>query len=67
MYRKPNIITTIKVRRLELAGQLVRMSDDRSVKKVILGKPDGRRKATRPKLRWLDCIENNLKWMGVKR
>jgi hypothetical protein len=67
MYRKPNIVTTIKVRRLEWAGHLVRMSDFRSVKKVFLGKPDGRRKAGRPKLRWLDCIENDLKSMVVKR
>jgi hypothetical protein len=34
------------------------MSDDRNVKKS-----DGRRKAERPKLRWLDCIANNLKSM----
>jgi len=61
MYRKPNIVTTIKVRRLELAGHLVRMSDDRTVKKVILGKPDGRRKARRPKLRWLDCTKPKMK------
>jgi hypothetical protein len=37
------------------------------MKKAFLGKPDGRRKAGRPKLRWLDCIENDLKYMGVKR
>ena len=43
------------------------MSDDRSVKKVFIGKPDGRRKAGRPKLRWSDCIENNLESMGVNR
>jgi hypothetical protein len=43
------------------------MSDDRAVKIVFLGKPDRRRKARRPKLRWLDCFENDLKWMGVKR
>jgi hypothetical protein len=67
MYRKPNIVTTIKVRRLEWAGHVVRLSDDRTVKKVFLGKPDGRRKAGRPKLRWLDCIENSLKSMGVRR
>jgi hypothetical protein len=53
MYRKPNIVTTIKVIRLEWAGHLVRMSDDRTINKVFLGKPDGRR--------------NDLKSMGVKR
>jgi hypothetical protein len=61
---KQNIVTTIKGRRLEWAGHLVRMSDDRTVKKVSVGKPDGRRKVGRPKLRWLDCIKNDLKFMG---
>jgi hypothetical protein len=32
------------------------MSGGGTVNKVFLGKPDGRRKAGRPKLRWLDCI-----------
>jgi len=45
MYREPNIVTTIEVRRLERAGHLLRKSDDRTVKKVFLVKPDGRRKA----------------------
>jgi hypothetical protein len=42
------------------------MSDDRTVKKVFLGKPDRIRKAGRPKLRWLYCIENDLKSIGVE-
>jgi hypothetical protein len=67
MYRKPNILTTIKVTRLELAGHLVRMSDGRTVKNVLLGKPDGKREEGRPKLRWLDSIENDLKSTDVKR
>jgi hypothetical protein len=32
-----------------------------------LGKPDGTRKEGRPKLGWLNCIHNDLKFMGVKR
>jgi hypothetical protein len=40
------------------------MSEYRAIKKVFLGKADGRRKAGRPKLRWLDSIENDLKSMG---
>jgi hypothetical protein len=48
MYREPNIvINTSKKNRW--AGHLVRMSDDRTLKKVLLGKTDGNRKAGRPK------------------
>jgi len=43
------------------------MSDDTTVKKVLLGKPEGKRKAERSKLIWLECSENGLKSMGVKR
>jgi hypothetical protein len=46
-------------------GQLVRTAHGGTVRQVLLWKPDGRRKAGRPKLRWLDCIENDLKLMGV--
>jgi hypothetical protein len=55
-----------KIRRLEGAGHLVRMSVAMTVKKVFLGQPDGRRKAGIQELRWLDCVENELKLMGAK-
>jgi hypothetical protein len=42
------------------------MSDDSTVKKEFLGKPDGREKAGRPTLRRLNCLENDVKSMGVK-
>jgi hypothetical protein len=57
MYRKPNVVTTVKVRRLEWAGRLVRTCDHETAKKVFMEKPERRRKAERPKLRWLFCIE----------
>jgi hypothetical protein len=56
MYKKPNTVTTIKVRRLEWAGNLLRTSDDRTVKE-----------ARRPKLRCSECTENDMKSTGVKR
>jgi len=68
MCRKLNIVTTIKARRLEWAGHAVRMSDDRCIKEIhFLRRPDGRRKAGRPKLKWLGCTENDLKLMVVRR
>jgi hypothetical protein len=67
MYRKINIVAKIKVRRPEGVGQVVGMSDCRIVKKAFLGKSDGRRKAGKPKLRYLYCTANDLKEMGVKR
>ena len=65
--QEPNIVTTIEIRRLQWVGHVVRMSDGRTVKTVFLGRPDGSRKTGRPKLRWFDCIENDLKLMHVKR
>ena len=62
-----NQISAIKVRWLEWAGQVVRMCDNKTVKKAFSGKPAWRRKAGRPKLRCLDCIENDPKSMDVKR
>jgi len=52
---------------VSMAGHLVRMSDYRAVKKVFMWNPDGRRKAGRPKSRLLDCTENDLKSMGIRR
>ena len=43
------------------------MTDDTTVKEVFLGQPEERREVGRSKLRWLDCTENGLKSMGVKR
>jgi hypothetical protein len=61
------LITSIKVRRLEWAGHVVRMDDERMVKIMFLGNPGGRRKPRRPRLRWLDCVEDDLKILGVRR
>jgi hypothetical protein len=66
LYKRPNIVTTIKVMRLEWAGYLVRMTNDRTVNKLFLGKKNGRRRAARPQSRWLHYTENDLKSMSVK-
>jgi hypothetical protein len=66
MYKSPDIVTEIKVRRLERLGH-VRMEDTRLLKMVFNGKPEGRRGVGRPRLRWLHDVEADIKALGVKR
>jgi hypothetical protein len=65
-YRSAVIVTSIEVRGLEWAGH-VRMDDERMVKRVFLGNPGERRKPGRSRIRWLDCVEDDLKILGVRR
>jgi transcription termination factor 2 len=67
MYKFPDIVTEIKVRRLEWLGHVVRMEDTRLPKMVFNAKPEGRRGVGRPRLRWLDDVEAYIKALGVKR
>jgi hypothetical protein len=57
---------TIKKGRIRWAGHVQRMPETRSVKKVFLGKPDERRRRGRPRKRWLDDLEEDLRKLGVK-
>jgi hypothetical protein len=43
-FKYPNIVTVIKVRRLEWLGHVVRIDGARIVKKLLEGKPGGGRK-----------------------
>jgi hypothetical protein len=43
------------------------MSDERTVKKIFLGETGRKKKRRETKIMWLECIANDLKWMGVKR
>jgi hypothetical protein len=54
-----------KLKRLACAGHLVRMNNDRTVK-IFNTKPDGARSAGRPKLRWEDGVDQDMRILGVK-
>jgi hypothetical protein len=67
MCKSPDIVTEIKVRRLESLGHVIRMEDTCLPKMVFNGKPEGRRGVGRPRLRWLDDVEADIKALGIKR
>ena len=66
IFNEPNIVNYVNVKRLAWAGHLVRMNSDRTVKKIFNTKPDGARSAGRPKLRWEDGVDQDMRILGVK-
>jgi len=64
---KETIVTVIKIQRLEWLAHVSRMNETRSVKKIFEGKLEGRRGRGRPRLRWINDVENDLRKLGVKR
>ena len=44
----------------------MRMSEENPVKKLTLLRPEGSRRAGRPKLRWLDGVEEYLRTLGIR-
>ena len=43
LYRSPNIVRVIKSRRLRWGGHVVKMEEGKSVFKILIGKPAGKR------------------------
>ena len=64
-YKAPDIVNVIKILRLEWLGNVVRMNETRSVK-IFEGKLEGRRGRGRPRLRWINDVEDDLRKLGVK-
>jgi hypothetical protein len=58
-------VTVIKIQRLEWIGHVIRMNETMSVK-ICEGKLEGRRGRGRPRLRWIDDVEDDLRKLGVK-
>ena len=64
MYFSPNIIRSLKSRRLVWAGHVARMEQSRNAYRVLMGKPEGKRPLGRPRRRWDDNIKMVLREVG---
>ena len=62
MFNDSDIVVHIKVKKLAWAGHLMRMSDERTLKKIFNTKPDGTRSVGRPKLRWEDGVAQDMQY-----
>jgi hypothetical protein len=64
VYHSPNIVWVIKSRRMRRARHVARMLE-RGVYRVLVGKPEGKRRLARPRRRWEDNIKMALRDVGV--
>jgi hypothetical protein len=60
-----NIVRVIKSRRMRWAGHVPRMGEGRGIYRVLVGNPEGKRSLGRPRCRWEDNINMDLKEMGI--
>jgi len=61
-YSSPLIVRVIKSRRMRGTGDVARMGQRRGAYRVLLGKPEGKRRLGRPKRRW----ENDISLLTPK-
>jgi hypothetical protein len=60
------LLIIIKMKRLAWAGHVAHMNSDRILKKIFNTKPEGVKSVGRPKLRWDDGVNKDMKTLGVK-
>jgi hypothetical protein len=59
------MVNYIKAKRLAWEGHLIRISNERILKKIFNNKPEGTRTVGRPKLRWEDGVVQDTRILGV--
>jgi hypothetical protein len=65
LYSSPSIIRIIKSRRMRWAGHVARMGEQRNAYRILVGKPEGKRPLGRPRRRWVDNIQMDLREIGL--
>jgi hypothetical protein len=59
LYKEPNLVTCIEIRRLCWAGHIQRMENSRNPKKALNAKFGGIRTVGRPRGRWEDAVRRD--------
>jgi hypothetical protein len=64
LYSSPNIIRKIKSRRMRLARHVAQMGATINAYRILVGKPGGKTPLGRPRCRWVDNINIDLREIG---
>jgi len=66
LYSSPNILRVIKSRKMRWAGHVAHMGKGRSLYRILVGKPEGKRPLGRHSCRWEDNIKMDLQEVGCE-
>ena len=66
LYFSPNIVQVIKSRRMRWVGRVARIGERRSVYRVLVGKPEGKKPPERPRHMWEYNIKMDLQEVGCE-
>jgi hypothetical protein len=64
-YSSPNIVRVIKSRRMRWAGHVAWMGEGRSVHRVLVERPEGKRPLGRPRHGWKNNIKMDSGEIGI--
>jgi hypothetical protein len=65
LYSSPNIVRMIKSSRMRWAGHVAHMGEGRGVYRNLVKRPEGKRPVGRPRRRWEDNINLDLREIGI--
>jgi hypothetical protein len=63
-YSSTNIIRMITSRRMRWAWHIARIGGKRSAYRILVGKPEGKRPAGKPRRMWVDNVKMDLREIG---
>jgi hypothetical protein len=66
LYNEPDTVRVIKIGRLRWLGQLFRMQQLDPWRKLTLHQPESIRRVGKPRERWLESVETDLRKMAIK-
>jgi hypothetical protein len=67
LYKEPNIVEDIKIRRIKWAGHVIKLEEERIPKKVLNGNFHSTRPVGRPRTRWADVVQRDaLQLLGTR-
>jgi hypothetical protein len=67
LYKYLDMVADIKKKSFEWMRHVARMDQGRKVKEVFESKALGSRRGVRPRLRWMEVVEKDLREMKIKR